>query len=271
MQQYTLEDFNSVHECPSCDRSFDTEYGLKQHHARGHGESLMETFVCEVCGSTEEILPCHAENKRFCSDKCMAESFSEERSEKVELPCRVCGDLVERCEAHMPDGGDPFCSRECYHDWRCGRFTGEDNWSYNHVELECHWCGDIFNKQPSRAEVSERNFCSRDCRNEWMSERPPQEHPRWRGGQSIYLSVRRLIGDTSWTESRRLARENAEHCELCGEKFDDDSEFDIHHIVPILSGGCNSQELLMPLCRSCHRKTESYTKSIPEVEPVLVE
>lgn len=271
--QYTLEDFvDSGHECPTCGRDdFSSEYGLKQHHAKVHGTSLTETFICEVCGHEEEMLPSEADKKRFCSNECMGEKFSEEKSKKVVKPCEVCGTDVERCRSHIPENG-PFCSRGCYHEWREGRFTGEDNWGYNSVEVECSQCGKAFERQPAKVGRAENPLCSQSCRSDWMEERPPQEHPRWSGGQSVYVSVRRYIAGEPWTVCRDIAREEAEECEMCGITPEElDSNLDIHHIIPILCGGCNSQELLMGLCRQCHRKAEAYTRSIPEIEPVLIE
>ncbi|WP_157972353.1 HNH endonuclease signature motif containing protein [Saliphagus sp. LR7] len=50
---------------------------------------------------------------------------------------------------------------------------------------------------------------------------------------------------------------------MCGESGPDAPQnLAVHHIVPILSGGCNSDDLLIPLCHSCHRLSEEYCRDL---------
>jgi 5-methylcytosine-specific restriction endonuclease McrA len=59
---------------------------------------------------------------------------------------------------------------------------------------------------------------------------------------------------------------------MCGcgvEKYG--QRHDVHHIVPIISGGVHESELLLELCRACHERVEKFTSEIPEVTPLLVE
>ena len=97
-----------------------------------------------------------------------------------------------------------------------------------------------------------------------------QDHHNWRGGKSIYDAVKRqLAREESWESVRTRVRESQDHqCAMCGEK-PRDRGLDVHHIVPILVGGTNDDELLMGLCKSCHRRSEWYTRSL--LEPVLVD
>lgn len=48
---------------------------------------------------------------------------------------------------------------------------------------------------------------------------------------------------------------------------------DLHHIIPIMSGGVHDSELLIPLCRSCHHVAENYMRKIAGeyFEPLLID
>lgn len=97
-----------------------------------------------------------------------------------------------------------------------------------------------------------------------------QEHPSWRGGESIRQALIRLYGDQSWDKTRTEIRERQETCALCNETPSGKS-LDVHHIVPVLCGGDNGGYNLLGLCSPCHRRVESYTRSIPEIAPVFTE
>lgn len=95
-----------------------------------------------------------------------------------------------------------------------------------------------------------------------------KDHPRWNGGSGLYHSVRTWISSENWNDiSVRIRERDGHECKLCGEKCTGAA----HHIVPVLMGGIHADELLITLCQSCHNKVEAYTRSIPEIEPLLVD
>lgn len=73
-------------------------------------------------------------------------------------------------------------------------------------------------------------------------------------------------------DNRYFTPDNAAICALCGSD-DEDSEygrdFDVHRIVPVISGGINHEDLLLVLCPSCHKKADWYTRQF--VDPVLAD
>lgn len=91
-----------------------------------------------------------------------------------------------------------------------------------------------------------------------------QEHPSWRGGKSIYDAVKKQLHGPSWSQIR--GRHRGERCRKCGEV---DTKLDLHHIVPLMSGGTNEPWNLMTLCESCHIEVEWCTRDL--LDPVLVE
>jgi predicted transcriptional regulator/uncharacterized C2H2 Zn-finger protein len=99
-----------------------------------------------------------------------------------------------------------------------------------------------------------------------------QEHPRWRGGKSIYGAVKKQLHGPSWDTLRERTRERAGHeCEMCGKPSAEieHRSLDVHHIVPVMCGGTNEAWNRMALCPSCHRKTEIYTREL--LDPVLTD
>jgi hypothetical protein len=84
-----------------------------------------------------------------------------------------------------------------------------------------------------------------------------QDHPLWNGGKSIYDAVKKQIRrNESWEMTRaRIRKRDGHECHMCG---DETQQLHVHHIVPIMAGGCNADDLLISLCRSCHRTAESF-------------
>lgn len=82
----------------------------------------------------------------------------------------------------------------------------------------------------------------------------------------------KLIGDASWEQISFRQRKQASECYMCDKTaVENGRELDVHHLVPLMAGGDNGDWNLTVLCRSCHQKAESYTRAIPEINPVLTE
>jgi hypothetical protein len=134
--------------------------------------------------------------------------------------------------------------------------------------IECEWCSNNYREENCKIEREEHHFCSKDCYGGWSSvNRNGQDHPNWKGGANIYEAIRENISDEPWSRVAELHR--SECCYMCGESADEIHE---HHIIPIMYGGINSEELLMSLCPRCHRKVEVYTTNmLEEITSNLVE
>lgn len=148
--------------------------------------------------------------------------------------------------------------------------TGEDNPRWNSVKTECANCGSEVVRKQSAFDKYENHFCNGECYGEWVSEnRLGQDHPRWTGGKSVYDAVKKQLPGETWLNKHKKAKESDGYiCQLCGSIG---KEMHTHHIIPLMYGGTNEDWNLMTVCEDCHRTVETYTKSIPEIEPVLVE
>jgi hypothetical protein len=144
--------------------------------------------------------------------------------------------------------------------------TGEDNPQWRRIEIECANCGESMRRKPSHVEKYEMLYCGAECCGEHRSERfSGQDHPRWSGGKHLIDSIKKQLCP-SWSVVRDDERTN--ECYSCGASG---CKLDVHHIIPISSGGTNESWNLMTLCAHCHARAESYTKNLPEVEAVFTE
>lgn len=218
--------------CPTCTREdFESRKAMKIHHARAHGESI----------AGEEV------------------------------DCHWCGDSIRRSPSRIADADRIFCDANCRGAWRSENWDKDDfpRWNGGPVTVACYRCGKKFERRRDRVDKAERSFYSRSCFGAWRSEfQRGSNNPSWTGGESIRTTVRDLIGDDPWETIASGVRKD--RCEKCGAaETADDRAFAVHHIVPIMAGGCNEPELLMTLCLKCHRRVEAYTRQY--VEPVLIE
>lgn len=76
---YQADVMGDDHPCPTCGKGFDTENGMKVHHAKAHDESISGVEIeCEWCGSKTRIPRYHREEngRGFCDKGCHAEWVS---------------------------------------------------------------------------------------------------------------------------------------------------------------------------------------------------
>lgn len=223
-----------------------------------------KTVECAWCQSDVYKADCqlnemgdYSLNNHFCDKECESEFKQSEwvgedhpswDGGKVELNCEHCGDKFKTKPAKADKAR--FCSREC-------------SKRSHYTEIECVNCGDTQERTKFYAERYENSVCSDKCLSEWISNNHRgSDNPSYKtaGGKVGIAKVRLSIGDISWDRRARQVRERDDYtCQQCG-KQSDDRDLDVHHIIPIASGGTNSPENLMTLCRSCHRTVESYTE-----------
>lgn len=175
------------------------------------------------------------------------------------IECEVCGDEREIYEGRIERGDGKYCSAKCRHE---GIKTGETR--------ECKWCYGEFYRPDchldrERGGENQGQFCSPECHVEWRVETGEfrgSNHPNYKGGHRVTSIVRTLLGTRSWKTVRQDYRGEKAKCEACGEATD--RALDIHHIIPVASGGVHDDDLLMALCRSCHFKADRFIEQYTE-------
>lgn len=233
--------------CPSCDRTFDTEYGVKQHHARTHGESIAYTTTeCDYCGSKIEVEDCWMEKQEhhFCDRDCSS-SWQEDR---VGKECEICDKEFEVIASRSDTA--TCCSRECRVE-KTRRITGEERYNYKTQTYECKECGKEVERSPSMIYSKDRVFCSDECFDRFRRNDYEQYYGR------------------NWNEQRRKALKRDQYrCQACGKTPKElYREPDVHHIKPLNWFKDNYEEPkwwelgnrlsnLVVFCPPCHREWE---------------
>jgi hypothetical protein len=208
---------------------------------------------CEDCGETFENIKVH-----HGMTKCGPTKFKET------LTCEFCGGEFEKYESKLKrKGRGTYCSEECHNQ---AQKTGE--------ERQCKQCGEGFYRPDchlnrERGGKNHGCFCSPECHIEWRvdtGEFRGSNHPVYKGGGRLTSIVRTLLSEQPWTTVRSEYRSDIVECESCG--CQTDRELDVHHVIPVASGGTNNDALLMALCRSCHFKADRFIEKY--TEPHLV-
>lgn len=176
--QSMTDDSNDT-ECPTCDRVFDTEAGVKQHHYMAHDASIAGVEItCEWCGGTKTKRPSQAkEGRNFCGMDCRDKWMSQHQENKTEVDCHYCGDTFKIHPFRLEQAERHFCpGASCYGDWQSEHRVGKDspNWDGGTVGVDCEHCGAVFEVEPHREESAK--YCSRECSDEAKTiERSPVE------------------------------------------------------------------------------------------------
>lgn len=250
-------------DCPTCDKSFDTERGGRVHHWRSHGNRL-DNATCSECG--ERFYSEHG--RKYCSTSCREAAVSRAGAQNPNYQggtevgtCRLCNAEFEYYPSEKSGIYCPSCVEGAA--WRTPpTLEGDENprWNGGKRTVECTVCGSTIERYPSQLHTAV--FCGRECRRSWLSERfSGAGHPNWKGGVNLGYG-------TGWKEARAetLERDGYE-CQFCGVSREELGRSpDVHHIVPVrrfLKSDTHTVEdahflsNLISLCSACHRHAES--------------
>lgn len=230
-------------------------------------------MVCEWCGSTfrRHKSVSKLSDSTLCSQECFGEwksmEFQGSKNPQWDggittVECGWCHEDIEQYPCHVRQNN--FCDSECMGNWKSKNLTGvhSPRYSGGDIESECLNCSEVIYRNPYELEHSERHFCSNMCQGEWIHNNPNQ-NPHWNGGISInlYKTIRREFNDVSWSTTRNSVVNDNDVCKMCSTS---EQTLQLHHIVPIMSGGMNGKWNYMKLCPTCHRNVEQYTSSFTE-------
>lgn len=266
--QSRVEDNNRNFCDTGCNGEWESRNLVGEEHPSWKGGDV--DLICNECGEYYKLPPSQARGSKCCSVECRREWHSKYMAgdgsplrKRVNVRCNWCDKELSRTPSNA--SGKNFCKPEHHDEWRSENQTGENHHQYTSVNIDCFNCGESVTRKPSQ--IYEKTFCGDDCHAEWMSKHNTGiNNPLWSGGESFKLSVQKAISENGWEYTRSVVREKSDYeCEMCGK---DESncfrELSVHHIVPLLSGGCNSTNLLMALCPACHQKAESVCSKISD-------
>jgi len=132
----------SENDCPTCGKEFGSDRAVKVHHAKAHGESIVETFE-NTCPECDEEFTVRKSNRgqKFCSVECQNAA----QNQQITKECERCGQAF----SVRPSNDDQrWCSQDCRRmDQR--------------ATIACDNCGETFTTPQNKAD--ERRYCSREC------------------------------------------------------------------------------------------------------------
>jgi 5-methylcytosine-specific restriction endonuclease McrA len=236
-------------DCPMCDKSLQSERGMRQHHTKVHGEPLPNR-TCKGC-ETEFYDP--KARRKFCDD-CnpnAGEHNGNWKGKRKEMTCKRCDEMFE---FYPSDKKGVYCP-ECVE--ASSEFLGEPYYEVHEIERTkkvCEFCGRIIDVLQSRADRYPVRFCSHNCLSLSLMMRDASD-------QNVY--------NGNWREVRRRTLDRDDHrCKNCGATEEElGQEPDVHHIVPVREFSdpqiAHSIDNLICLCRSCHRLAEIGAVDIP--------
>jgi len=172
--------------------------------------------------------------------------------------CINCGNAFETFPAEIRKGGGKFCSQNCYHKWISENKTKSGKksnfWKGGKVERKCKYCGVSYYTYPSQIKWRGSNFCSKDHRinfykmdNHWAYNDYSSRKPYCKLWSPEFRENVRAFFGYICVECKKTQEEN-------GQKLV------VHHVNYLKDALCKEGEhvkdrLFVPLCRSCHGKT----------------
>ena len=202
--------------------------------------------VCDDCGKARVTSKHHYHILcNSCSQKGRtSEEASAWRGGPSERVCRFCNKTFFTPQCAVKNGDGNYCSKSC--SAKARKCEKAPNWQGGPVERICKVCGKIFYARRDR----EGNYCSNSCR---AKAKTGEESPSWRGGISFEPYCIKF--NNAYKEYIRELFERK--CFLCGvSKAPNGRKLDVHHVNYNKDCGCdNTKCICVPLCRSCHSKT----------------
>ena len=208
--------------------------------------------ICRVCGKVFYAKPSHI--KRGGGIYCSYECHHISRTTKVERVCPVCGMAFYTNPSKIKKGYGIYCSLKCMGISRA-----------NKVERICPVCGKVFFVSPGHIKNGSGIHCSHRCEGK---ARCGERSPQWKGGISFEPYC--ILFNKEFKERVRAFWGNK--CPVCGKTEDETGMAHcVHHVGYDKEVCCNDNErLFVPLCRSCHSKTNNNREEWEEYFTYLI-
>jgi hypothetical protein len=223
---------------------------------------------CKYCGEPFEIqlsrtgTPGHNGGMcgLYCSKACADKGIGGERSYRwkggpPKYICVTCGK-----EFTSYSKNPKYCSMPCLGEARRIRFLNRDlnPKAKPKIKVVCANCGKEFYRKPYKTQLNKTHYCSRKCKFEYERE---ENHPAWQGGISPHY-CEKFNNDFK----NRVRAFFHYCCAECGMSEEDHitkigKSLGVHHVNYDKATCCNGAvPFFVPLCGSCHSKTNSKTK-----------
>jgi hypothetical protein len=229
-----------------CSRECMNRFSGKKQREKALSNRKRVLLICSYCGKQFERKKSHSYSKNFCSDKCRRSWIKENKGEvsfswkeHIKKKCLICGKIFEVVPALSTQ---KYCSTAC-----------RDKSREKRIETFCSSCGKkirIF----AFENIYKHHYCSRKC--EWNGISlfySGKNAAGWKGGISFSPYCPKFNDKTKEGIREKYNR----RCFICGKsEAENKRRLSVHHINYDKKQGCNKKRwLLVPLCHSCHSKT----------------
>lgn len=159
--------------------------------------------------------------------------------------CGFCGTKFKTHVSRIKDGRGKFCSRKCYEVSKRQK-----------IEITCPICKKKFLTFPSKIKVGRGKYCSNKCQGKAFK---GENSHLWKGGTGFGKYC------PKWTENlrERVRTLFGRKCQICGKPESENfgRKLSVHHVTYDKNACCNNKiAMFIPLCVSCHTKTNKNRK-----------
>ena len=188
--------------------------------------------LCQQCGKELSVYPWRVKRGvKYCSFECRHEA----EKDRVIRVCKQCGKEFWTWPSAIRkgSGSGTYCSFECVKASKPSR-----------VNKTCPTCGKLISLTPRDIKGGKR-FCSQSCANRL------ENNGRWLGGKSFEPYCYKFNN-----ELKEYVRDKFDRrCFVCGTP-ENGRKLSVHHVDYNKLQGCKGKTwVLIPLCNSCHNKT----------------
>lgn len=189
--------------------------------------------TCIVCGKDFYVKPYRAEISKHCSKPCAYISLNRQ----IEKKCASCGKSF-MVPNNIHRKGAKYCSLDCYYKSN----TGERHWNYKHG----------YGKQGEpkrRRELSKKHY---DANQKKIYNETRHRRLRKKG-------VKGYHSHRQWEE---LLSASGFKCFYCGTSIEEGVGKNLatrDHVIPIMRGGHDDIDNIVPACKSCNSSKGNMT------------
>lgn len=195
------------------------------------------TKICPICNKNFDVFQSNVKRGKgkYCSVKCQHKASEN----KVERTCKQCGKMFLTTPSKIKFSGAKYCSKQCLDDSK-----------KTSVRRICKKCNKEFYAYPHFVNKGEGIFCSKKCSQMWHR---GENNSLWKGGISYGKYCHKFNNELKEKIRNKWDRK----CGYCGKpEKENKAKLGVHHINYDKEQGCNGNDFfLIPLCRSCHGKT----------------
>ena len=200
--------------------------------------------LCDNCGIIDNVIFANY-NKAKYPNLC---KLCSQHTQQITLICKQCNKEYKVSPSKLIS---KFCSKKCHSKWKSENLINENNYNWkSKITLICQQCNKEYEVNPCH---NNQKFCLLECKNKWQSiNRQGDKNSAWKGG----LTNQRYCNLFNNKFKEKIRQRYHRICYLCDKsEKDNNQKLSVHHVNYDKSCLCGATCEFIPLCGSCHTKT----------------